>query len=530
MTGFADVILRGLMLVGGAVAVGGVVFVLAVLRGGPGVKPDTTTARALRLAAAGAAVLALAQASTGLVALGTLLGERNAAAALAFVRTPFAIVLLGRVTLGALTAGLGLMVARRARGRLAWSATVMAATALVASSAAISHAVARVDHRVLLMILDGAHQLAAAVWVGGLLHLIAALRGDVADPTRDAWPRSSALNLARRFSTLALASVATLVAAGLGLSVAYVAEPAALTGTAYGVMVLTKAALLTAILGVAALNFRSVRRAVAWDGGLRLGRLVEVEAGLAVTVLFAAASLTSLPPAADVADRATVAEVAIRFSAVPPRLSSPSLGDLLEQTKPLAGPADTRLAVEREWSEFNHHWAGVFVLAMGVAAIVHRAGVPRARHWPLLLVALGTFLFVRNDPEVWPLGPIGFWTSLAQPEIVQHRAFMMLAIAFGIFEWAVRSGRLAPRPWAFVFPSLCALGGALLLTHSHAVLDLKEAFLMEVTHAPIGVLGVFAGWARWLELRLPAAAPLAGRLWPACLAAIGIVLLLYREG
>jgi len=145
-------------------------------------------------------------------------------------------------------------------------------------------------------------------------------------------------------------------------------------------------------------------------------------------------------------------------------------------------------------------------------------------------VGLALFLFVRNDPEVWPLGPIGFWASLAQPEILQHRMFMTLVAVFGVFEWMVRVGGIAPRPWGYVFPMICAVGGGLLLTHSHAVFNQKEAFLMEVTHAPIGVLGAFAGWARWLELRLPEAGPLAGRLWPACLTAVGILLIFYGEG
>jgi len=274
-----------------------------------------------------------------------------------------------------------------------------------------------------------------------------------------------------------------------------------------------------------------VRGAATREGETRLRSFVEVEMGLAITVLFAAASLTSLPPAVDVsADRATLTEVAARFTAVPPRLASPAIGDLLRETNPLAGPLDTRLQIEREWSEFNHHWAGLFVLAMGLGAIAHRVSVRGADHWPLLLVGLAAFLFVRNDPEVWPLGPIGFWASLAQPEILQHRMFMSLVAVFGIFEWMVRVGRIAPRPWGYVFPVLCAAGGGLLLTHSHTVFSAKEAFLMEVTHAPIGVLGAFAGWARWLELRLPEAGPLPGRLWPACLTAVGVLLIFYSEG
>ena len=76
---------------------------------------------------------------------------------------------------------------------------------------------------------------------------------------------------------------------------------------------------------------------------------------------------------------------------------------------------------------------------------------------------------------------------------------------------------------------LCAIGGGLLLTHSHAMFNLKEEFLTEVTHTPLGVLGAFAGWGRWLELRLPGAARAAGWTWTACFIAVGLLLLLYRE-
>jgi putative copper resistance protein D len=443
--------------------------------------------------------------------------------AAAFARTSFGVASAARVALAVITGLLALRLARHHGGRVAWAAFAAAAGLLVASSASISHAMARLDARATLVALDAAHQLAAAVWVGGLVHLGRALRAAGAlAPDRRAL---------QRFSSLAIAAVATLIAAGLTLSVVYVGDVRALLETAYGVMVLTKATLLLAILTLGFASYRLVRRAVVRAGDLRLMRFVEAETGLAITVLFAAASLTSLPPAVDVStERATLAEVVARFTAMPPRLASPAIGDLLRETNPRGGARETRLRIEREWSEFNHHWAGLFVLAMGVAAFAHRAGVRAARHWPLLLVALAAFLSVRNDPEVWPLGPVGFFESLAQPEILQHRLFMVLVTAFGLFEWAVRTGRLAPRPWAAVFPVLCAIGGGLLLTHSHAVFSLKEAFLMEVTHAPIGVLGAFAGWARWLELRLPEAGRWPGRAWPACLTAVGLLLLFYSEG
>jgi putative copper resistance protein D len=158
------------------------------------------------------------------------------------------------------------------------------------------------------------------------------------------------------------------------------------------------------------------------------------------------------------------------------------------------------------------------------------SGVRWARHWPLALLGLAGFMLVRNDPGAWPLGPQGFWASMAEPTVLQHRAFVVLVVVFAFFEWAVRARKLRSPRWALVFPLLCAVGGGLLLTHSHASLNLKTEFLTEITHAPLGVLGIVVGWARWLELRL--AAPedrLPGRVWAMAMTVFGVLLLLYRE-
>jgi len=50
-----------------------------------------------------------------------------------------------------------------------------------------------------------------------------------------------------------------------------------------------------------------------------------------------------------------------------------------------------------------------------------------------------------------------------------------------------------------------------------------------VTHAPIGVLGAFCGWGRWVELRLPEAGRAPGWLSTLCLTAVGAILVVYRE-
>jgi putative copper resistance protein D len=190
-----------------------------------------------------------------------------------------------------------------------------------------------------------------------------------------------------------------------------------------------------------------------------------------------------------------------------------------------------RTDADRQWSEFNHNVAGVFVLVMGLLAILNRTGrAPWARHWPLVFFLMAVFLFIRNDPGSWPLGPMGFWESLTYPGELQHKIFVALVLGFGTFEWMVRTGRIRSPRAALVFPILCSVGGALLLTHSHAALNLKAEYLVEVTHAPLGVIAMLVGWGRWLELRLPPGeTTVPGRIWSVGLAMVGVLLLLYRE-
>jgi putative copper resistance protein D len=197
---------------------------------------------------------------------------------------------------------------------------------------------------------------------------------------------------------------------------------------------------------------------------------------------------------------------------------------------PGSGELPPRNADDIAWSEYNHHWSGLFVILIGVLALLNQAGLRWARHWPLLFLGLAAFLFVRSDPETWPMGDIGFLESFRDVEVLQHRMFVLLLIVFGVFEWRVRAGGLS-RGWAaLVFPLIVAAGGALLLTHSHAIANVKDQLLIELTHTPLALLGIAAGWARWLELRLePPGNRVAGWVWPVCFVLIGFLLLSYRE-
>ena len=522
MAGFIDVLLRGLALCGQAAAIGGVLFALLVVR--PALRKrlelSPILGRLLALIALGGLAVIVGQIST-LGVQQVVLAEENGWPLREILATAYFEASVWRI-LACVALIVGALRLRRQPGSRGWWVAMMLLTvALAAGSAAISHATARLEHGNVLRIFDLLHQYAASVWVGGLMHLSLAAFGRPQEP----WPAT----MLKRFSAMALVSVATLVIAGFGLTYYYVDGFGAFTGTAYGMMVGTKMVVLGLLLILGALNFFVVRRLPDADAVsvLRLRRFVEVELGLGVTVLFAAASLTSLPPAVDVvADRATLAEVAHVFTPRVPSFTSSKLADM-----PLEDRLAPRTDADRQWSEFNHHVAGTFVFLMGVLAILSRTGwAPWARHWPLVFFGLAAFLLVRNDPGSWPLGPQGFWEGMHYSEVVQHRIFVLLVLGFGTFEWMVRTGRIRSKRAALVFPILCSVGGALLLTHSHASLNLKSEYLIEVTHAPLGVIAMLVGWGRWLELRLPPGeTKLPGRVWSIGLAMVGVLLLLYRE-
>nr|WP_242395754.1 CopD family protein [Anaeromyxobacter sp. SG63] len=532
LAGFLDVIFDAVTLAGLAGAAGGIAFAFAVLLPLRGPLPSSALRDAAAGVALGAATVAGFQGARLLLAPWSLADEQGAWPLGPFLETGFAHAGLLHAGLAVAVAGAALRLRRRPGSRRGWTALALVAAALVASRAWLVHAVSRPDDRALLMTITDLHQLAAAVWVGGLAHLLALRLRGRRDPARaSAWPAVLA-----RFSRLAFAAVALVVATGLALAWRYVGGVAALVGTAYGAMVLTKVALLGMALVLAAQNRRAVQR---WRragdraaADLRIPFLVEAEAGAAIALLLAAAALTAQPPAVDVTDqRATLAEVAGVLAPKVPRLVPPPHGPMVAASPSSVDPYAQPGPLDRWQSDFNHNVAGIVVLLAAVAAFADRWSRLRvARHWPLLFLLLAAFLLLLAEPNGWPFGPEGFFEVLTSPSVLQHRAATLLVVALAVLEWRVRAGRLAGTRWRFAFPVLCGVGGALLLTHSHSVLASRWAYLVEVSHNAIGVLAVAAALGAWLELRLP---PREGRIpaavWTASMGLVGLVLLFYRE-
>ena len=404
-----------------------------------------------------------------------------------------------------------------------------------------SHGASRLEHQIPLMLLTGLHQLAVALWIGGMPYLWLLISSRAPGSTVE---DEQLVRAVRRYSAMSVGSVIVLVAAGVTMAWVYTQSWSAVYGTAYGVVLVAKSIMLAVVLVLGAGNFLLIRKRKLHSSPwlFRIGQFSEAEIGIGFTIILAAASLTAQPPAVDlVQNRLTLPEISARMTPQWPSFSTPPVKALPPvqsmkaaiQTYALS-PDDAKAAnnkVEQEWSDYNHHWAGLVVLMAGLLAMLGRWDrAPWARHWPLAFLGLALFLFLRADPEAWPLGPRGFWASFYNPEDLQHRLYILLIVSFVAFEWSVQTQRLRSSKAALVFPAVCALGGALLLTHNHTLGNVKQELLTEISHTAIALFAVFAGWTRWLELRGSGRGKaIAAWVWPMCLVCIGLVLLNYRE-
>jgi copper resistance protein D len=535
--GYLSVISRAGTLVFQSLLLGGVLFVLWIGRPTPEIangnfaKVQTSSLRMLRMAAIGLAVVQ------------TFYLYVNSAVLMATAEIGFRDVIGANFFIsGSIVFTVALVAAALARPQRKPAGVWLALLAFVVLGASVmtNHAASRMEGRVPLVILSFLHELATGFWIGGLPFLVMGLFVSKDRPTQ--W------YITQRFSRLALISVGVIVATGVAMSLIYIGSWPSLYGTSYGVMVAAKAVMLGALMVLGGINFLLLRKCTPDAVMPRLRRLVEAEVGIGITVILAAASVTSQPPAVDLINDTVPPHVVwSRMKPAWPRLGIEALAqssvsperdaakaDSAPKPPPLSvdgTPLTPKNLADIEESELNHHWMGLLVLAMGVLALLARTGKAKwAEYWPLLLIGIAIFIIVRADSEAWPLGPQSFWATCLRPEDLQHRLAAVVCVGFAVFELRVRRRKLENHPAALVFPLMCALGGALLLTHSHSLTNVKEELLAELSHVPMGIFAVFAGWARWLEIRLPAKdRGIPAWIWPVCFVLIGAGLLNYRE-
>ena len=521
--GYLEIILHGLVILSQSMAVGGLLFLLLLARPFTAELPGGARISRWTAQTAGWAALALLLFEGLTLALqAAVLMDTVDLTLWQVLGANFAIAGLVKCT-AALLLGLCLLIWRRTP-----SAILLALAAVELAAATLStHAAARIQASLPLMGVEALHQLGAAIWVGGIpsfIMVLASVHEGIA------WRRVSA-----RFSRMSMLGVLCILTSGVAMSIAYIGSWDAVYGTAFGVMVFAKVAMFGALLLLGFGNFLTTERLRGDPSAsvLRMKRFAEVELGIGISIFFAAASLTSVPPGVDLTqDRVSWAEVVARNTPVWPRLNSPDYDSLAlpqlqaqldaeaaRQAKaappasiPGSGELPPRNAADIAWSEYNHHWAGLFVVLIGVLALLNRAGLRWAGHWPLALLALAAFLAIRSDPEVWPMGYVGLWASLRDVEVLQHRMFVLLIIVFAVFEWSVRTGTVDVAKSGLGVPAAHGRRGRI-VADAHAC-DLEcERPVADRTdpYAPgagrdRGRLGPLAGtaavWARYADRRL----------------------------
>lgn len=197
----------------------------------------------------------------------------------------------------ALIAASGYLLWRWLRGSSGTGALVLAVLGALFSMSAASHGAALSGLGPAGLTNDFLHLVAASTWVGGLFALVVFVR-----ETRTHLGAEERRLLLRqvlpRFSVLAVLSVGVLMLTGLFMAWMHVHEPDAVW-TPYGWTLVVKTTLFLTMLAIGAVNLlwtpRENERSEA--GSRWLGRLVSVEAAIAVLVILAAGVMTSMEPA-----------------------------------------------------------------------------------------------------------------------------------------------------------------------------------------------------------------------------------------
>ncbi len=186
------------------------------------------------------------------------------------------------------------------------------------------------------------------------------------------------------------------------------------------------------------------------------------------------------------------------------------------------------------YSERNHHIAGWLVLLMGCAELSHALRLSSLSWARLLLPAAmtstGLFLMVWSDHEAWPIGQLSFAETFwgHDHEILQHKAYGLLALFVGTVEVLRRIGKIGHAAWASPLPLMAIIGGLMLFGHSHGAHP--SAAKIALHHAIMGTLALTAGssklWSSWASA---VGASKWELVWAGLIVAIGVQLLMYSE-
>jgi putative copper resistance protein D len=202
-----------------------------------------------------------------------------------------------------------------------------------------------------------------------------------------------------------------------------------------------------------------------------------------------------------------------------------------------AMPAKTpeELAEDKRFSEGNHHLAGVFVLLVGLLAMIEPWISERHRWarylWSLLFLVPGVYLMIWSDPESWPTGSQTLSYVITQNlEVLQHKLFAVILLGLAVVEF-VRVRRNSASVWlAAIFPALAGAGALLLLFHVHGgEMTMETMQKVQKQHIGFAVTGfgialskAFADVGRFQPR-------LMRNLFASLMVVLGLLLLFYAE-
>ncbi|MDH4083865.1 MAG: hypothetical protein OEV99_10750 [Nitrospira sp.] len=191
----------------------------------------------------------------------------------------------------------------------------------------------------------------------------------------------------------------------------------------------------------------------------------------------------------------------------------------------------------KDFSEFNHHFAGLCDVVFGLAELGYALQYPLPL-WtrlvlPGTLAVIGAYMLVWSDHDAWPIGSLGFYETFFGPdrEIVEHKFYGVLAAVIALCEALRRLGWVRHPAWAAPLILFVLVGSLLLFFHSHGNHPGSER--IEFHHALLGSVGVGAALSKGLASWLPRASPHMVRRWEVAWAGsvilFGLLLLIYSE-
>jgi copper resistance protein D len=549
-------LLHGLDLLGQITALGGAFFVLGLLRPAQkalaGVSGDEELKQAM-LAATTRWVVRGALGAALATAIGILVDVAETQIATIFGGLSLDLIgkfafhtHVGRLSL--MRIGLLLLTAVVTKMRWAgkWWLVLAGSTTGVVLTGLVSHAAAQPSGRAVMLSAQMTHIIAAALWVGVLIHLLASRRG-MEGPAGSAGIGLLA-EIVWRFSPLALAITSLLGISGIWMLCRFLSGPSAVPTSAYGLTLVVKMMVLTPAIYAGWVNFRIIRPALqrlarrdtrtqanAADEGekagllRRFGRMLELEVTSGVMVITVAGILASVSPPGE----------AGAF-----RLTATQQEALLHPHLPVTNIADPatfygapeRTAADLRYAEFTHNWSGVMVCLLGLGWLAQsapgRLGRWAERGWPLLLIPFALFVAVAADPEVWWYREVTPMQVLRDPQLLEHQLGAVLILILAWLGWRQHARLDTQGPMRYAVPIVLTAGGILLLGHAHSTLNTAEDLqnMINVQHAVFGMFIITGGMVNWLVVRNLFPKRLGNLIWPTMIIGLGLFMAFcYRE-